>query len=57
MEVEEIGNNEAAKNSSDTGVESEHNNNSTGTEFLKISEIKDAKYFTIMLDSTPDIGH
>ena len=35
VEVEEIGNNEAAKNSSDTGMESEHNNNSTGTEFLK----------------------
>ena len=27
MEVEETGNNEAAENSSDTGIESEHNNN------------------------------
>ena len=29
VEVEETGNNEAAENSSDTGIESEHNNNST----------------------------
>ena len=29
MEVEETGNNEAAENSSDTSMESEHNNNST----------------------------
>ena len=31
MEVEEIGNNEEAENSSVTSVESEHNNNSTAS--------------------------
>ena len=38
VKVEETGNNEAAENSSDTSMESEHNNNSTVFSFTSQTE-------------------